>query len=199
MSTDMAVTAMMPADHLFPMPAVAKAAGTTVENIRNYVHRGVLLYPGSEPRAGYPREFPLYGAYEIALLNHFQRAGLTLDAAKAVWRAIIQAQQEKEDREGIEATAAPPTRLAEVLSGDPAGGKLLAVAIQAEKAGRAGATAFRVLVRDVQWGDLIGLRRGFQTVFPVAEADPPLQIYLFDLNRVLDAVNRTLTEANEVS
>lgn len=190
---------MMPADRLYPMPVVAKAAGTTVENIRNYVHRGVLLYPGSEPRAGYPREFPLYGAYEIALLNHFQRAGLTLDAARTVWRALVAAQQERESREGVEATAAPPRMPADVLSGDPANGKLLAVALQAGKTGRPGAALFKVHVREVQWADLIGLRRGFQTLFPATEADPPLQICLFDLNRVIEAVNRDLLANDERS
>ena len=178
---------MIPADQLFAMPVVAKAAGTTVENIRNYVHRGVLRYPGSEPRAGYPREFPLYGAYEIALLNHFQRAGLTLEAAKAIWRALVGLQQEREAQDGVEATAAPPRALPAVLGGT---GHVLAVAVQADKSGRAG--AFKVLVRELQWGDLIGLRRGFQTVFPAAEADPPLQTYLFDLGRFVATVNRDL-------
>ena len=180
---------MIPADRLFPMPVVAKAAGTSVENIRNYVHRGVLLYPGTEPRAGYPREFPLWGVYEIALLNHFQRAGLTLEAAKAVWRALVWLQQEKEAKDGVEATAAPPKALPEVLSGDTAGRILLAT-LQAEKSGRAG--AFKVQVREVQWGDLVGLRRGFQTLLPGSEAEPPLQTFLFDLNRFIAAVNREL-------
>ena len=182
--------AMIPMDRLFSMPVVAKAAATSVENIRNYVHRGVLLYPGSEPRAGYPREFPLYGVYEIALLNHFQRAGLTLEAAKAVWRALVWLQQERETQAGIEATAAPPKALPETLSGDTAAGKLLMAALQAEKAGRAG--AFKVQVREVQWGDLVGLRRGFQTLFPGNESEPPLQIFLFDLNRFIATVNLDL-------
>ncbi|MEI8396973.1 MAG: hypothetical protein WCF85_19785 [Rhodospirillaceae bacterium] len=177
-------------DRLFPMPAVAKAAGTTVENIRNYVHRGVLLYPGCEPRAGYPREFPLYGAYEVVLLHHFQRAGLTLDAAKAIWRALVELQQERERAEGIEATAAPPRALPDALTGDSTAGKLLAVAVRSDKAGRAGAV--KVLVRELLWGDLISLRRGFQTLFPAAEADPPLQTYLFDLCRVIAAADREL-------
>ena len=181
---------MIPADRLFPMPVVAKAAGTSVENIRNYVHRGVLLYPGTEPRAGYPREFPLYGVYEIALLNHFQRAGLTLEAAKAVWRALVWLQQEREASGGIEATAAPPKALPETLSGDTANGKLLLATLQAEKGGRAG--AFKVQVREVQWGDLVGLRRGFQTLLPGGEADPPLQTFLFDLNRFIAGVNQEL-------
>ncbi len=181
---------MISADRLFSMSVVAKAAGTSVENIRNYVHRGVLLYPGSEPRAGYPREFPLYGVYEIALLNYFQRAGLTLDAAKAVWRGLIEMRQDAEAKEGIEATAAPPKGLPEVLSGDAATGKLLVVALQAEKAGRAG--GFKVLLREVQWGDLIGLRRGFQTLFPGSEAEPPAQTMLFDLNRFIAGVNQEI-------
>lgn len=181
---------MIPADRLFSMPVVAKAAGTSVENIRNYVHRGVLLYPGNEPRAGYPREFPLWGVYEIALLNHFQRAGLTLEAAKAVWRALVWLQQEREASGGIKATAAPPKALPEVLSGDVATGKLLLATLQAEKSGRAG--AFKVQVREVQWGDLIGLRRGFQTLLPGSEAEPPLQTFLFDLNRFIAAVNQEL-------
>ncbi|MEI6557346.1 MAG: hypothetical protein WCO00_02985 [Rhodospirillaceae bacterium] len=182
---------MIAVDRLFSMPVVARAAATSVENIRNYVHRGVLLYPGSEPRAGYPREFPLYGAYEIALLNHFQRAGLTLEAARALWRALVWLQQDREAAAGIEATAAPPRSLPGVLSGDTASGQLLVAALQAEKAGRAG--AFKVLVREVQWGDLVGLRRGFQTLFPASEAEPPRQILLFDLNRVIAAVNQHLT------
>jgi hypothetical protein len=182
---------MVPGDRLFPMPVVAKAAGTTVENIRNYVHRGVLMYPGSEPRAGYPREFPLWGAYELALLNHFQRAGLTLDAARAVWRALVWSQQEREARNGIAATAAPPRALPEVLNGDSGTGRVLAVALQAEKTGRTG-SSFKVLVREMLWAELIGLRRGFQSVFLGTEADPPLQTFLFDLNRVIIAVDRDL-------
>ena len=181
---------MIQVDRLFSMPVVAKAAGTSVENIRNYVHRGVLLYPGSEPRAGYPREFPLWGVYEIALLNHFQRAGLTLEAAKAVWRALVWLQQEREAAGGIEATAAPPQGLPDVLSGDPATGRLLLAVLQAEKGGRAG--GFKVQLREVQWGDLVGLRRGFQTLLPGSEAEPPLQTFLFDLNRVIAMVNQDL-------
>ncbi len=179
---------MASADRLFSMAVVAKAAGTMVENVRNYVHRGVLLYPGSEPRAGYAREFPRYGLYEIALLNHFQRAGLTLDAAKAIWRALVQLQQDAEVKLGIEATAAPPRGLPAVLSGDLAAGKLLVVSLQTEKAGRAG--GFRVLLREVQWGDLVGLRRGFQTLFPGSEAEPPVQTLLFDLNRFIAGLNQ---------
>ncbi len=178
------------ADRLFSMPVVAKAAGTSVENIRNYVHRGVLLYPGSEPRAGYPREFPLYGVYEIALLNYFQRTGLTLEAAKAVWRAMIWLQQEHEAKVGIEATAAPPRALPEVLNGDLTNGKLLLATLQAEKTGRIG--VFKVVVREVQWGDLVGLRRGFQTLLPGIEGEPPLQTFIFDLNRFIVTVNRDL-------
>ena len=177
-------------DRLFPMPVVARAAGTSVENIRNYVHRGVLLYPGTEPRAGYPREFPLYGVYEIVLLNHFLRAGLTLDAAKAVWRALVWLQQEREARDGIEATAAPPRALPDVLSGDGANGKLLLVVLQSDKGGRSG--ALKAVVREVQWGDLVGLRRGFQTLLPGSESEPPQNLFLFDLNRVIAAANRDL-------
>ena len=183
-----------PIDRRHSITAVARAAGTTVENIRNYVHRGILMYPGGEPRAGYPREFPLYGAYEVALLNHFQRAGLTLDAARAVWRALIAREQEREAADGITATAAPPRNLAEVLRGETeGGGKVLAVMLLAEKTGRAG--TFKVLVRDLLWSELIGLRRGFSTVFPVTESDPPTQIHLFDLNRVIATVNRVLLTA----
>ena len=177
------------------MPTVAAAAGTTVENIRNYVHRGILLYPGSEPRAGYPREFPLYGAYEVAVLNHLQRAGLTLDAARTVWRALVTLQQEREAAAGITATAAPPRALPAVLSGEPGGDRVLAVALQAGKPGRNG--TFKALVREIAWTDLIGLRRGFQSLFPVAESDPPLQVFLFDLNRFIAGVNRTLEGGDE--
>ena len=181
---------MFPVDRQFPMPVVAKAAGTSVENIRNYVHRGVLLYPGTEPRAGYPREFPLWGVYEIALLNHFQRAGLTLEAAKTVWRALVRLQQESEASDGIEATAAPPKALPDVLSGDIANGKLLLATLQAEKGGRAG--TFKAQLREILWGDLIGLRRGFQTLMPGTETEPPLQMFLFDLNRFIATVNQEL-------
>lgn len=67
----------------------ARAAGGSFFTIKNYIKRGVLLYPGQESRAGQPRAFLVWGAYEFAVLTFLQRQGLSLDAARAVWREII--------------------------------------------------------------------------------------------------------------
>jgi hypothetical protein len=157
----------------------ARAADGSFFTIKNYIKRKILLYPGHESRAGQPRAFLVWGAYEFAVLISLQRHGLSLDAARAVWCEIIRQQLVDEmdadrpatGRESLltfrelqdhqrkllpqDADNTPPRNLPNILSGDP-DGPIAAIRIKSHQHGVEG--AFQVSIRPisqrllVEWG-----------------------------------------------
>jgi hypothetical protein len=157
----------------------ARAADGSFFTIKNYIKRKILLYPGHESRAGQPRAFLVWGAYEFAVLIFLQKHGLSLDAARAVWCEIIRRQlademdadraatgperlitfQELQDykRKLLPQNAdnTPPRNLPDILSGDP-NGPIAAIRIKSHQHGIEG--AFEVSIRPisrrllVEWG-----------------------------------------------
>lgn len=214
----------LPLDRMIPAPAVAKAADATLSALKNYVKRQSLLYPGPEPRAGHPRMMPVYGAYEFTVLIALQRAGLSLEAARAVWTKLMRNQFSAEREPGGEddapmtfnetmgnaanrwtpgANNQHPRTLPSFMSGDIANGEIVAISVRADRYGRSG--EFRVSTRKLtpsffaNWrgdmADLFAVRRPDATAFPADPNELRECVLLFDFNRLIFNTNLRLLGA----
>jgi hypothetical protein len=80
----------MDATQIFGPSDIVAATGGNVSlgDLRNWVRDGRFNTPLAEPRAGKPRDFPLFAVFEAVLLREFVSYGVPLDRAK-IWNAQI--------------------------------------------------------------------------------------------------------------
>lgn len=79
----------MATERAFPTSKAAVAAGISIGRIHCWLRQGVIAHCGIEPRASYPREYPLVGVYELSLLDALTRGGVERSAAIGVTRELL--------------------------------------------------------------------------------------------------------------
>jgi hypothetical protein len=201
-------------------PDVARATGGSPFTLKNYIKRGLMLFPGVEGRPGHARPMTAWGAYEFAFLVDAQRAGLSLDAARAVWRKIVTDQllnEGKADKRDVafipndDAEPVPlqpqtvylqygknnqaPQTAPDFMNGDLLSKIFVAVSVSHDPY----TDTFTAAVAPFKAGEPLDVSEGFASFFTTKvqggrkiTCDPARAVHLFDLNSMIYGLNLRL-------